>query len=78
VGRQRWRPVGRFQTTSRRTPVQAIGLSVVVVASGGGLSNLGLRSDGTIWTWGTLGSGWNKQPGDPPAAALTRWPASPQ
>ncbi|WP_051318216.1 Ig-like domain-containing protein [Cohnella thermotolerans] len=50
--------VGDGTTTNRLTPVQVLGsggngfLNNVIAISSGGLFNLALKSDGTVWSWG--------------------------
>jgi alpha-tubulin suppressor-like RCC1 family protein len=52
------------------TPVQVIGLTNVLAISAGGHLSVALKSDGTVWAWG---SGQNGQVGDggSPADRLT-------
>jgi uncharacterized repeat protein (TIGR01451 family) len=46
---------GSFTISS--TPVQAIGLTGMVAVGGGEAHSLGLKSDGTVWTWGSNSNG---------------------
>jgi alpha-tubulin suppressor-like RCC1 family protein len=51
---------GTFHTTSpfgSSTAVHVIGLSGVIAVAGGYQHNLALRSDGTVWAWGSGGHG---------------------
>jgi MYXO-CTERM domain-containing protein len=51
--------LGDNTTTKRYTPVQVIGLSGVTAVAGGttGHNSMALKSDGTVWTWGSNGEG---------------------
>jgi alpha-tubulin suppressor-like RCC1 family protein len=46
---------GTTTSSSGLTPVQATGLTGVIQVSAGGAHSLALRSDGTVWEWGTDG-----------------------
>jgi alpha-tubulin suppressor-like RCC1 family protein len=49
-----------FNTTSRPTPVEVPGLTNIIQVAAGLWFSLALRSDGTVWAWGTsdaLGNG---------------------
>jgi alpha-tubulin suppressor-like RCC1 family protein len=46
---------GTTNSSSGLTPVQVTGLTGVTQVSAGGFDSLALRSDGTVWEWGTDG-----------------------
>jgi len=49
--------LGDGTTTDRNIPVQVIGLNSIISVSGGGdqleAHSLGLKSNGTVWSWGS-------------------------
>ncbi|MBI3043630.1 MAG: fibronectin type III domain-containing protein, partial [Betaproteobacteria bacterium] len=60
-GKNYYGQLGDGSTTSRSLPVQILGLTNVVAFAAGGVADFGhsmaLKSDGTVWAWGTNGAG---------------------
>lgn len=50
-------PQGRFDTAYSTAPSQVAGISGVTAVAGGWQHSLALKSDGTVWAWGSNGYG---------------------
>jgi alpha-tubulin suppressor-like RCC1 family protein len=77
VGTQRQRSVGDGTTDDRSVPSQVSGLSGVIKIAAGESHSVGLRSDGTVWTWGWTGQPQSSEGITNPAQSRCRLAGSP-